>query len=58
MKVHDFEKVEDRYAGRLERYVSEWSKIKVDSWVLSVIKGYKIPFHSVPLSIEGTEFYL
>jgi hypothetical protein len=36
------------YAGSLQNFYKEWSLITEDSVLMSWIKGYKIPFISIP----------
>ena len=39
-------------AGRLKFFISEWQDITSDPTILSWIKGYKIPFVSVPTQLS------
>ncbi|EYB99201.1 hypothetical protein Y032_0124g1217 [Ancylostoma ceylanicum] len=38
----------DRIAGRLADFVNEWSKLTSDPFIINAIKGYKLPFASLP----------
>ena len=36
---------------RLRYFVKEWHKVTQDSFIISVLKGFKIPFMSVPVQV-------
>ena len=36
-------------AGRLEYHKSNWRLLTKDCWVLSMVEGYTINFHSIPV---------
>lgn len=40
--------VEVRFAGRLHKYINEWTEITSNPVILSWIKGYKISFITIP----------
>lgn len=41
--------VNHAYAGRLKKFYKEWRKITRDRELLNIIRGYKIPFKSIPV---------
>lgn len=46
-----------RVPGRLSHFTQAWSTITSDSFILSIISGYKIPFLSIPVQYsEPPEF--
>lgn len=38
-----------RYAGRLQLFADQWSKITSDKTILEAVRGYKIPFVMQPV---------
>ena len=42
-------------AGRLASFIATWEKITQDQEILSIVKGYKIPFVSLPFQEKITE---
>ena len=38
-----------RLAGRLSQFVKQWKKITCDQEILSIVKGYQIPFTNLPV---------
>ena len=42
-------------AGRLAYFIATWEKITQDQEILSILKGYKIPFVSLPFQKKITE---
>lgn len=39
-------------AGRLKQFLKEWENITKDRYILNVIRGFKIPFKSLPIQIN------
>ena len=43
MKVRTFS------AGRISHYVNAWKQVTCDPWIIHVVKGFRIPFHTFPI---------
>lgn len=39
-------------AGRLCKFLKEWGSITKDEYILNIVRGYKIPFKSIPIQIN------
>jgi hypothetical protein len=44
------------YAGRLKLFYPKWRQLTSNPWVLSCVKGYKLPFTKTPLQAQSPHF--
>ena len=35
-------------AGRISKFLDAWKQLSQDPWIIHVVKGFRIPFHTIP----------